>query len=73
MKGIEMIAQRNAEKYIRELMLMRRSLELLKLDVEGYDKKLQELTEQYHKAFSEMDMNDMMVVMQASMSGGDKS
>ena len=70
MKGIEVIACRNAEKYIRELMLMRRSLELLKLDVENYDKKLQEFTEQYHEAFSEMDMNDMMVVMQASMNGG---
>ena len=69
MKGIEMIALRNAEMHIRELMLIRRNLELLELDVDTYDKKLQEWTEEYHKAFSEMDMRDMMAVMQASMNG----
>ena len=67
MKGIEMIAYRNAEKFIRELMLMRRCFELLDLDVKEYDKKLQTLTEEYHKGFSEMGMGDMMVVMQAAM------
>ena len=41
MKGIEMIAYRNAEKFIRELMLMRRCFELLELDVDEYDKSLQ--------------------------------
>ena len=67
MKGIEMIAYKNADKFIRELMLMRRCFELLELDVEAYDKKLQELTEDYHKGFSEMGMGDMMLVMEASM------
>lgn len=67
MKGIEMIAYRNAEKFIRELMLMRRCFELLELDVDAYDKRLQTLTEEYHKGFSEMGMGDMMMVMQATM------
>ena len=69
MKGIEMLAYRNADKFVRELMLMRRSLELLKLDVKAYDKKLEELTKQYYEAFSEMDETDMMMVMQAFMGG----
>lgn len=73
MKGIEMIAYRNADKFIRELMLMRRSLELMGLDVKAYDNKLEELTRQYYEAFLEMDEADMMMVMQATMSGGDKS
>ena len=73
MTGIEMIAYRNADKFIRELMLMRRSLELMGLDVKAYDNKLEELTQQYYEAFSEMDEADMMMVMQATMSGGDKS
>lgn len=73
MTGIEMIAYRNADKFIRELMLMRRSLELIGLDVKAYDNKLEELTQQYYEAFSEMDEADMMMVMQASMNGGDKS
>ena len=73
MTGIEMIAYRNADKFIRELMLMRRSLELMRLDVKAYDNKLEELTQQYYEAFSEMDEADMMIVMQATMSGGDKS
>lgn len=73
MTGIEMIAYRNADKFIRELMLMRRSLELIGLDVKAYDNKLEELTQQYYEAFSEMDEADMMMVMQATMSGGDKS
>ena len=73
MKGIEMIAYRNADKFIRELMLMRRSLELIGLDVKAYDNKLEELTQQYYEAFSEMDEADMMMVMQATMNGGNKS
>lgn len=73
MKGIEMIAYRNADKFIRELMLMRRSLELIGLDVKAYDNKLEELTQQYYEAFSEMDEVDMMMVMQATMSGGNES
>ena len=73
MKGIEMIAYRNADKFIRELMLMRRSLELMGLDVKAYDNKLEELTQQYYEAFSEMDEADMMMVMQATMSGGNES
>ena len=73
MTGIEMIAYRNADKCIRKLMLMRRSLELMGLDVKAYDNKLEELTQQYYEAFSEMDEADMMMVMQATMSGGDKS
>ena len=70
MKGIEMIAYRNADRFIRELMLMRRGLELIGLDVKVYDNKLEELTQQYYEAFSEMDEADMMMVMQATMNGG---
>lgn len=73
MKGIEMIAYRNADKFIRELMLMRRGLELIGLDVKAYDNKLEELTQQYYEAFSEMDEADMMMVMQATMNGGNES
>ena len=70
MNGVRMIAYRNAERFVRELMLIRRSLELLGLDADAYDTRLSEWVEQYHKEFSEMTMEDMMLVMSASMGGG---
>lgn len=70
MNGVRMIAYRNAERFVRELMLTRRSLELLGLDADAYDTRLSEWVEQYHKEFSEMTMEDMMLVMSASMDGG---
>lgn len=70
MNGVKMIAYRNAERFVRELMLIRRSLELLGLDADAYDMRLSEWVEQYHKEFSEMTMEDMMLVMSASMDGG---
>lgn len=70
MNGVKMIAYRNAERFVRELMLIRRSLELLGLDADAYDARLSEWVEQYHKEFSEMTMEDMMLVMSASMGGG---
>lgn len=70
MNGVKMIAYRNAERFVRELMLIRRSLELLGLDADAYDTRLSEWVEQYHKEFSEMTMEDMMLIMSASMNGG---
>ena len=70
MNGVRMIAYRNAERFVRELMLIRRSLELLGLDADAYDTRLSEWVEQYHKEVSEMTMEDMMLVMSASMGGG---
>lgn len=70
MNGVRMIAYRNAERFIRELMLIRHSLELLGFDADAYDSRLSEWVEQYHKEFSEMTMEDMMLVMSASMDGG---
>lgn len=68
--GVKAISYRNAEKFIRELMLMRRTLELLGIDIDEYDQKLQEWTEQYFKEFSEMSQADLMLIMEASTKGG---
>lgn len=38
--------------------------------MDAYDTRLSEWVEQYHKEFSEMTMEDMMLVMSASINGG---
>lgn len=70
MNGVKMLGYRNAERFIRELMLIRRTFELMGIGTEEYDKNLQEWTERYHKEFSEMSQADLMFFMDATMKGG---
>lgn len=66
MNGIKMLGYRNAERFIRELMLIRRSLELLGIDAQEYDEKLQKWTEMYFEEFSKMSRDDLMLFMSAT-------
>ena len=69
LNGIKMLGYRNSEKCIKELMLIRRTFELLGIDAKEFDKKLEEWTERYFEEFSNMNQTDLMILMDASMKG----
>ena len=71
-KAIKMMGYRNAERFVMELALMRRSFELMGFDVKDYDAKLDEWAEKYFKEFAEMGKADLMAIMTTRMGGGDE-